>query len=68
MPCIVLVDNSCVTKEEVVRNCRLSRGRRMVGCPSDVLASQFEIFLTTINLPPAKVTTLTLAAFTQHNL
>jgi hypothetical protein len=40
----------------------------MVGCPSDVLASQFEIFLTTINLPPAKVTTLTLAAFTQHNL
>jgi hypothetical protein len=59
---------SYVTTEEVVHNCRLSCGRRMVESASGILASQFEILLTTINLPPAKVTTLTLTACTLHNL
>jgi hypothetical protein len=59
---------SYVTREEIVHNCRLSCGRRMVERASGILASQFEIFVTTINLPPAKVTTLTLTACTLHNL
>jgi hypothetical protein len=32
------------------------------------LPSQFEIFLTTISLPPAEVTTMALAASALHNL
>ncbi|XP_049771727.1 uncharacterized protein LOC126191157 [Schistocerca cancellata] len=57
-----------ITKEEKVFNYRLSRGRRLVESSFGILASRFRIFLTTINLPPEKVTTITLAACTLHNL
>ena len=51
MPYIVLADNFLLnhcTKEAIVHNCRLSRGRRMVESASGILASQLEIFLTTM--------------------
>lgn len=57
-----------ITKEEKVFNYRLSRGRRIIESTFGILASRFRVFLTTINLSPDKVTTVTLAACTLHNL
>lgn len=57
-----------LTKDEKIFNYRLSRGRRMVESSFGILASRFRVFLTTINLAPEKVTCITLAACTLHNL
>lgn len=57
-----------ITKEEKIFNYRLSRGRRMVESSFGILASRFRVFLTTIHLSPEKVTLITLAACTLHNL
>ncbi|XP_050301586.1 uncharacterized protein LOC126739810 [Anthonomus grandis grandis] len=82
MPYVVLADDAFplsynvmkpyslknITKEEKIFNYRLSRGRRMVESSFGILASRFRVFLTAINLAPEKVTCITLAACTLHNL
>lgn len=82
MPYVVLADDAFplsynvmkpyplkhISKEEKIFNYRLSRGRRMVESSFGILASRFRVFLTAINLAPEKVTCITLAACTLHNL
>jgi len=54
MPYILLADGDFllgyIIKDEIVCNCRLSHGRRMVESASCILGNRFEILLTTIDL------------------
>lgn len=57
-----------ITREERVCNYRFSRGRRMIESSFGILATRFRVFLTSINLSPDKVKTITLAACVLHNM
>ena len=46
---------------------RLSRARRIVENAFGILSSRFRIFLSTLNLAPDKVETVTLASIVLHN-
>lgn len=48
-------------KEQIIFNYRLSRAQRIVENTFGILASRFRVLLTTINLPPEKVTTIVTA-------
>ena len=54
-------------KPKRIFNYRLSRARRVVENSFGILASRFRVFLTTIRLPPEKVTYLILAGCCLHN-
>lgn len=57
-----------ITREQQIFNYRLSRGRRIIESSFGILANRFRLFLTTINLSPEKVRTITLACCSLHNL
>lgn len=56
-----------MTEEQRIFNYRLSRGRRVVENVFGHLANRFRVFLTTINLGPEKVQSITLACCALHN-
>lgn len=56
-----------LTREQRIFNYRLSRARRIVENGFGILASRFRIFLTEINLTPAKIDKVVLASCALHN-
>lgn len=56
-----------MTPQQRKFNYRLSRVRRVVANAFGILANRFRIFLTTINLSPAKVQDITLCCCALHN-
>ena len=68
VPCFILADDAfslktwlmkpygkrMLTREEMVANYRISRGRRVVEKAFGILVSRFKVMMTTIELPPAK--------------
>lgn len=55
------------TNEQRIFSYRLSRARRVVENAFGILANRFRVFLAPINLEPAKVETIVLAATALHN-
>lgn len=55
------------TKQQRIYSYRLSRARRVVENAFGILANRFRVFLAPINLEPAKVETIVLAAVALHN-
>lgn len=55
------------TKDKIIFNYRLSRGRKVVENAFGMLANRFRILLNTINLNANKATCITLACCSLHN-
>ena len=57
-----------LTKEEIIANCRTSRGRRVVEKAFGIMVSRFRILLTTIEKPPETVREMVLTFAVLHNI